>query len=60
MNFTVTMKYKSTKGTHVFEEVAPEPEGEVQYFSSILSLYIRKAAMTELAQKIKVTVEVLK
>ncbi len=57
----VTMKYKkSTKGTHVFEEEVPENEGEVQYFSSIPSLYIRKAAMTDLAQKIKVTVEVIK
>jgi len=57
----ITMKYeKSTKNTHVFKEEMPENEGELQYFSSIPSLYIRKAAMTELAQKIKVTVEVIK
>jgi len=53
------MKYKkSTKGTHVFEEEVPE-NTEVQFFSSIPSLYIRKAALIEPAQQIKVTVEVL-
>ena len=61
MTIEVTMKFKkSTKGTHVFEEVAPKPEGKVTYFSSIPTLYIRKAALAEPAQKIKVTVEVLK
>ena len=61
MNIKVKMKYdKSTKNTHVFKEVAPENEGELQYFASIPSLYIRKAAMTELAQVIEVTVEVVK
>ena len=63
----VTMKFKkSTKGTHVFEEV-PTTEftdgpGEPTRNKtlSIPSLYIRKTAMTELAQVIRVTVEVLK
>ncbi len=57
--FIVTMKYKkSTKGTHVFEEEVPEDQN-IQFFSSIPSLYIRKAALIEPAKMIKVTVEVL-
>ncbi len=60
MSIEVTMKFKkSTKGTHVFEEVEPEAEGDVQYFASIPSLYIRKAAMLQPASKIKVTVKVV-
>ena len=58
----VTMKFKkSTPGTHVFEEIVPENEwAGMQYFSSIPSLYIRKLALTEPAQVIRVTVEILK
>lgn len=61
MTIEITMKYKkSTPNTYVFEEVAPEPESDVMYFSSIPSLYIRKSAMTKPAQEIKVTMEILK
>ena len=53
------MKFKkATKNTFVFEEVVPENEGELQYVSSIPSLYIRKAALSGPAQFITVTVEV--
>ncbi len=57
----VTMKFrKSTPGTHVFEEIDETRESGKPIVAKIPSLYIRKAAMTELAQKIKVTVEVIK
>lgn len=56
MNIEITMKYKkSTKGTHVFEEVV---DTDVPW--SIPTLYIRKTALKEPAQEIKVTVEVIK
>lgn len=57
MSIEVTMKYKkSTPGTHVFKQVM-EKEHELEY---IPSLYIKKIAFTEPAQKIRVTVEVIK
>ncbi|KKL07486.1 hypothetical protein LCGC14_2585540 [marine sediment metagenome] len=63
----VTMKFKkSTPGTHVFREV-PNTEfidgpGELTASKaiSIPVLYIRKTALTEPAQEIRVTVEILK
>ena len=57
----ITMRYrKSTPGTHVFEEIDMKRESLRPLISSIPSLYIRKSAMTELAQEIRVTVEILK
>ena len=56
----VTMKFKkSTPNKHVFEEVEGETLEKVG-LSAIPSLYICKAALTEPAQVIRVTVEILK
>jgi len=56
----ITMKYKkSTPGTHVFIEDLTPAEQEF-HTSAIPSLYIRKSALTEPAQKIRITVEILK
>ena len=58
----ITMKFKkSTPGTHVFVERLMNEDGDpIKVTASIPSLYIRKTAMTELAQVIRVTVEILK
>lgn len=57
----VTMKFrKSTPGTHVFEEIDEARESGKPIVPKIPSLYIRKAALSGPAQKIKVTVEVIK
>ena len=56
----VTMKFKkSTQNKHVFEEVEGETLEKVG-LSAIPSLYICKTALTEPAQVIRVTVEILK
>ena len=56
----ITMKYnKSTKGTHVFAEIDEDGVIMESRDASIPSLYIRKTALAELAQKIKVTVEII-
>lgn len=57
----ITMRYrKSTPHTYVFEEVDMKRESLKPIVSSIPTLYIHKNALTELAQEIKVTVEVIK
>ncbi len=57
----ITMRYrKSTPGTHVFEEIDETRESLQPIIPSIPSLYIRKGILGEPAQKIRVTVEILK
>jgi len=61
VNIEVAMRFKkSTPGTHVFEEIDGDGALMESQNAHIPVLYIRKAAMTELAQRIKVTVEVIK
>lgn len=56
MKIEITMKYKkSTKGTHVFEEVLTSEHAVY----SIPTLYVKKTALTEPAQEIKVTLETI-
>ena len=57
----VTMRFKkSTKNTHVFEEVLADGRPADANMASIPSLYIRKSALPELTKDIIVTVEVVK